>query len=64
MKLEMKNCAQKAKLWWAKEKEDARRTDGPVGIVIPRSNGARDLSSVGQSERESAWIEIEHQVNS
>lgn len=37
---------------------------GPVGIVIPGSNGARDLSSVGQSKWESAWIEIEHQVNS
>ena len=52
MKLGIRNCAKKVRLWWAQEKEDARRTDGPVGIVIPRSGGARDLSPVNQSERE------------
>lgn len=51
MKLEIRNCAKKVRLWWAQEK-DARRTDCLVGIVIPRSGGARDLSPVNQSERE------------
>lgn len=31
VKLEMENCAKNAKLWWAKEKEDVRRTDWPSG---------------------------------